>query len=195
MLFRSFDVAAAKMADWFAESARDYTDRQFHQILKDAGFTVDFTMTPTMYDAYKAVIHEQVGLIRSIPEQYLTQVQGMVMRSVQSGRDLHSLSKELRHRYALTRKRAALIARDQNNKATAIMQRARQLEVGITQAVWVHSTAGRHPRPTHVEMSGKTYDIKQGMFDKATGEYVWPGTAINCRCFSKPVLQIGRAHV
>ena len=62
---------------------------------------------------------------------------------------------------------AVIIARDQNNKATASMTRARQNELGITEAIWVHSGAGKHPRPTHVAMNGAKYDVKKGMWDPA----------------------------
>ncbi|KYF05143.1 phage head morphogenesis protein, partial [Salmonella enterica subsp. enterica serovar Typhimurium] len=77
-------------------------------------------------------ITENVNLIRSIPQQHLTQVETLVMQSVGRGRDLKTLTDELEKRYGITRRRAALIARDQNNKATSVMQSARQRSVGIT---------------------------------------------------------------
>jgi uncharacterized protein with gpF-like domain len=55
------------------------------------------------------------------------------------------------------------LARDQNNKATASMTHARQDELGIAEASWVRSGAGKHPRPTHVAMNGKKYDVNKGM--------------------------------
>ena len=186
---RRFEEAAPRLARWFAQSARNRSERELARILREGGFTVRWRMTPAMRDVMQATIGEQVGLIRTIPQQYLGEVEGMVMRSVATGRDLASLYKEIRSRYNLTKKRAALIARDQNNKATATLLRVRQLEVGITEAIWVHSTAGKKPRPTHVANSGRVYDVAKGWFDPAIRKYIWPGTEINCRCVSRPVVK------
>jgi len=183
-----FDKAASQLADYFAEDVEDRTDARMKRILKDGGFTVKFTMTSAMKDIAKATVNQNVSLIKSIPQQYLRNVEGLVMRSVQAGRDLGPLAKDLEKQYGVTKRRAALIARDQNNKATSAFQRARQQELGITKAVWMHSHAGKEPRPTHVKMDGKTYDINKGMWDSAVGEYIFPGQLINCRCTSRSVV-------
>jgi SPP1 gp7 family putative phage head morphogenesis protein len=181
---RNFDKGADKLANWFAQKNKDYADVALKGILKDAGFTVEFRMTAPLNDAYQAVIGEQVGLIRSIASQHLTQVEGMVMRSVQQGRDLGTLSNQLQKQFGVTKRRAALIARDQNNKATATITKTRQLELGITQAKWRHSSAGKEPRPSHVHADGELYDIAKGMY--LDGVWTWPGVEINCRCTSAP---------
>lgn len=186
---KKWSVGADRLGDWFAKSAKKRSEKVLHKILKDAGIAVEFKMTPVVRDIMQATIAEQVGLIKSIPEQYHSQVQGMVMRSVTTGRDLKSLTDDLAKRYRITRKRAAFIARDQNAKATATITRARQQETGITEAIWVHSHAGKTPRPTHLANDGKRYDVKTGWYDPDVGEYIWPGTLINCRCFSRPVVK------
>ena len=112
------------------------------------------------------------------------------MRSVQQGRDLATLTTELETRYGITRRRAALIARDQNNKATAAMTRVRYQELGLTQAIWMHSAGGKEPRPTHVANSGKAYNVSEGWLDPAVNERIWPGTLINCRCVARPILPV-----
>lgn len=183
---RRFEIGAQKLAEWHAQKTRSYTDTALHTALKDAGFSVKFTMTPAMQTAYDAVIAEQVGLIKSIAQQNLQQVETLVMQSVQTGRDLGQLAPELEKRYGITKRRAALIARDQNNKATATLTRHRQQELGITHAVWLHSHGGKTPRPSHVKADGETYEIAKGMF--LDGEWVFPGELINCRCVSRSVI-------
>lgn len=183
-----FDTFARESGRRFAEQATGHADRSFAAALRDAGFTVQFKMTAAARDVMQATIAEQVGLIKSIPSEYLTQVQGSVMRSVQAGRDLGTLSAELQQQFGVTKRRAATISRDQNAKATASMNRVRQLELGITTATWYHSSAGRKPRPTHVAMNGKVYDVAKGMFDPAEGKFVLPGELINCRCFSRSIV-------
>jgi uncharacterized protein with gpF-like domain len=183
---KNFDEGAEKLAVWFAQKTKNYSDGSLQRILKDSGFAVKFTMTESMQNAYVAVINEQVGLIKSIAQQHLTEVQGLVMRSVQQGRKLSTLTDELQHRYALTRKRAILIARDQNNKATATLNRTRRLDMGLTHARWHHSHAGKTPRPSHLKADGEVYDIRKGML--LDGKWTHPGMEINCRCTDSAIL-------
>jgi uncharacterized protein with gpF-like domain len=187
-----FDEAAPKLADYFATAAADRSDRQLARILRDAGFSVKFKMTPAARDIIGASVNQSVALIKSIPSQYLTQVEGAVMRSVQQGRDLKTLTEEIEAQYGVTRRRAAFIARDQNNKATAAITRARQKELGITRAVWVHSGGGKVPRPLHVKWGRdrKTYDVTKGMYDSDEKKWIFPGELINCRCISRSVISV-----
>jgi SPP1 gp7 family putative phage head morphogenesis protein len=187
---RNFDEAAPKLADWFSRTARSRSDGALRSILRNGGFTVRFTLTPPMRDVLDATINQNVTLIRSIPAQYLTQVEGAVMRSVTAGRDLESLAKELQDHYGVTKRRAAFIARSQNNLATASMTRVRQVQLGITEAIWVHSGGGKHPRPSHMKASrDKTrYDTSKGWLDPEVGKYIFPGELPNCRCVSKPLV-------
>jgi hypothetical protein len=179
---RRFDEAAPRLARWFATSASRRSADSLRGILRDAGMTVEFKMTPGMRDVFEATIAENVALIKSISSTYHGQVQGLVMRSVAAGRDLGPLAKEIEARYGVTKRRAALIARDQNNKATAVMTRARQQEVGITEAIWLHSAGGKEPRKTHLANTGKKYDPAKGWFDPdpRVRKRIWPGELINC---------------
>lgn len=188
---KRFNEASSDLARYFAQSARRRSDDQLRMILKKGGFTVEFNMTPAMRDIMRATVDEQIGLIRSIPQQYFIQVRGAVMRSVQTGRDLGALSKEIEAMGVVTRKRAALIARDQNNKATASMNRARQVELGVNKAVWLHSHAGKKPRPTHLANDGRVYDPARGWFDPdpKVRRFIWPGELICCGCVSRSVIK------
>lgn len=181
-----FDEWAPKIAEAYLQGAYKASDSAFRNSLAEAGWAVEFKMTPAMRDALEAQIAENISLIRSIPEQYLTQVEGVVMRSYSAGRDLETMVKDLRKLYPAASHRAVLIARDQSNKANAIVNRTRQLELGITEAIWQHSHAGKNPRPDHVAADGKRYDINKGCL--IGGEYVHPGQEINCRCTSRAVL-------
>lgn len=187
---RRFDELAPKMAEWFVAGSKARVDGTMQRDLRQAGFTVKFKMTKAMRDAYNAVIDENVGLIKSIAEQHMTGVRTALMQSVQNGRDLAYLTEQLEKRIGITKRRAAFIARDQNNKATAVMVRTRALELGVTKARWVHSAGGKQPRPEHVKAGRERleFDLAKG-HDFNNGEgIVWPGTAINCRCVAVPIV-------
>lgn len=182
-----FDGLADTLGHRLTDRVLAHSDNALASGLKGEGFTVKFTMSNPMREAYQAVLAENVSLIKSIASQHATEVEGLVMRSVARGRDLGTLTKELRARYGITQRRAALIARDQNNKATSVMQAARQKAIGITQGVWKHSHAGKVPRPSHLKANGTTFDLSKGLH--LDGKWVMPGEEINCRCGWQPVIE------
>lgn len=188
---RRFEAMAPKLATWFATSIDKRSTAVLKKVLRDGGLTVKFKMTPELKDVMAAAIAENVSLIKSIPQQYHTEVEGLVMRSVSTGRDLRQLTRDLRKRYPITEKRARLIALDQNNKATSMIQRTRQAEAGIEEGVWMHSHAGKEPRRTHLANDGNTFSIKAGWFDPdpKVRKRIWPGELINCRCTWKPIVE------
>lgn len=181
-----FEEYAPKIADAYIAGQFKLSDSAFMNALRDAGWTVQFKMTPAVRDALKASLSANVDLIRSIPEKYANQIEGVVMRSYAAGRDLAGMVKGIQEVYPTTYDRASLIARDQSNKANATVTRARQMELGITQAMWMHSHAGKVPRPDHVAANGKIYNIAKGCL--ISGEYIQPGEEINCRCTSRAIL-------
>lgn len=183
-----FDKLSLDLSKEFARKSFGLTQTQMRAALKEAGFTVKFTPTDASRAAYQAVVAEQVNLIKSIPAEYLKAVESKVWNSVMKGGDMHALSVDLRKTYGVTRDRAATIARDQNNKAKAIIEATRREELGITHAIWQHSAGGKVPRATHVALSGKAYLIAQGAYDSAEGKYILPGELINCRCTSRAVV-------
>ena len=183
---KRFDDAAPQIAEAYLKQMFRMSDSGMKQALKTAGFAVQFEMTPAMRDAFEASLAENISLIKSIPEQYLSDVEGIVNRSYAAGRDLATMVEELRQRHKVTSDRAVLIARDQSNKANAVVIRTRQMSLGLTEAVWMHSHAGHTPRPSHLAANGETYKIAEGMF--LDGKWVQPGQEINCRCVSRAVI-------
>lgn len=188
---RRFNEGADELAAYFARETADRSDAALRAILKRSGIAVDFRMTAQARDLIQAAVAENVALIRSLPAQYMTQVEGHVMRAVQVGHDLSTLTKEITAQGGVTRRRAAFIARDQSAKATAAQVKMRQEEIGVTEAIWVHSGGGKTPRPSHVAFAagrdgGNRYNVKEGAL--IDGKRIWPGTEINCRCVSRSVI-------
>jgi uncharacterized protein with gpF-like domain len=183
---RRFDEAAPKIAEAYLRGSFRATDSAMRQALKAAGLSVKFQLTPAMRDAFNASLAENVGLIRSIPEEYLQKVEGVVARSYVAGRDLETMVAQIRRLYPQASNRAVLIARDQSNKANAVAIRARQLELGIEEALWLHSHGGKVPRPDHLAADGRRYKVAEGC--KISGVFIQPGELINCRCTSRSIL-------
>lgn len=188
---KRFSEAAPRLAAFFAQRTARQSETVLRRILRDAGVTVKFKMTAELRDIMRATVAENVSLIKSIGSQYHTDVEGLVMRSVSTGRDLSDLTKELQARYGITERRAKFIALDQNNKATSAIQRERQVSVGLEEGVWMHSHAGKEPRPTHLANDGKRFSISQGWFDPdpRVRKKIWPGILPRCRCTWRPVVR------
>lgn len=185
---KRFDWVAPKLADWFSQKASKRSDDGLKHILRKGGISVKFKMSKAQKEILQATVVENVALIKSIPQKYHTAIVPLVMNSVKQGRRLDELTRDLQKQFKATRNRAILIARDQNNKATSALTRARQTEMGIGEAVWLHSGGGHKPRRTHVANSGKRYDVNKGWYDPDEKKRIWPGELINCRCVSKSVI-------
>lgn len=183
--FTKFDEIAPRVAaNFVAKNARNI-EKNFEIQMSKRKFGIKFELTPEMQAVAHAEIVQNVTLIQSIPSQYFTEIEGLVMRSVAAGGDLKSLSQELRVRFGLTRDRAAKIALDQNKKVNAVLTRLRQKELGITKAIWLHQTC-LHPRQSHIDYSGKEYDVEKGAL--IDGELIFPGQKIGCHCVSRGIL-------
>lgn len=183
-----FNEVADELARRFVKQAQGHADRQLSLDLQRNGFAIKFKPSQAMKQTAALSAAENVTLIKSIPEQYLSQVEGAVMRSALAGGDLGTLTADLKERYGITHRRAAFIARDQNRKVGEAMTRTRQMGLGITEAIWQHSHGGKHPRESHVKAGRDKlrYRLDKGAY--IDGQWIFPGSEPNCRCVSKPII-------
>lgn len=175
-----FYERADEIATRFISKTEKHTTRSFQKALKDAGMTIEFKPTQPVKDAMEAAVNENVLLIKSIADHHLSEVNQMVMRAVSNGSDWTGVAEQLEDRFGITKRRAHNIVRDQESKATASINRARQIETGLFEAIWVHSAGGKTQRASHVKAGRDKlkFDVREGAL--IDGERIWPGTEINC---------------
>ena len=204
-----FSNEASAMAEGFVNRALSHHNLAFKDSLAKVGIGASLAMdaaplhqlapiklqlTKRLKGAIRSKLTKNTELITSIPSQYISEIEQHVVASISSGRDLKSLTDYLQERMEITKRRASLIARDQNNKATALIHQARQLDLGITKAKWIHTAASIHPRTdTHGAFAdgdsefgdgGPLYDVEVGVdFGDDFGAVI-PGQAISCGCLS-----------
>jgi SPP1 gp7 family putative phage head morphogenesis protein len=197
----------SKFSKMFADLARPLAESMVFQSAKassvavssslkelSGGLTIkaDTLKSGPVSDILKASVAENVGLIKSIPANYLDNVRGAVMRSITSGNGLQDLVPFLERQEGVTKRRAENIALDQTRKAYQSINDERMKAAGVQEYEWVHSGGGQKPRPHHVEMSGNIYRYDDPpVIDPNTGERGTPGQVPNCRCTSRPVLRFG----
>ncbi len=185
---KKFNDMAKKIATDFAIKSANATNSAMLSALRDAGWMVKMPDTSAYKDVMKANIQWNVSLIKSIPEKYFGQIEAIVSNGFTRGHDLAYITEQIHDKTGATMDRAALIARDQNKKISETVQTARRKQLGITQAIWKHSHAGKYPRQSHLKADGKIYNIDEGCL--IDGEYIYPGEEINCKCMSKAILPI-----
>jgi uncharacterized protein with gpF-like domain len=177
-----FDKAAKGIAAWFAESAERRSRADIQRKFKTAGFTVKLKMTPFIESKVGEKAQEAADLIKSIPKEYLRRVQAATMKNFKAGRDLAALKKEILDIGESTKNRAALIARDQMDKATQAFAIAEAQSVGATKGRWLHVPGVKSSRRTHVAFDGQEFDLDRGLYDEDAGKEVLPGQLPYCSC-------------
>lgn len=198
-LARKFEILYQRLAPSLAKriiaNVEAASKSSLHSSLAEAtgGLSLKTSViTGRVREIVTASTAENVGLIKSIPRQYFDRIQGTVMRAITSGRGQADVLDMITKIGESTKKRAALIARDQTSKATTAINAARMQDLGIQKFEWLHSSAGKEPRPLHVEMSGNIYSLNDPpVIDEDTGERGLPGQLINCRCRMAPVIDFG----
>lgn len=197
-LHKRFNVLFSKAAGGLAEALAHGISKQaavgLGQSLKEVSGGVTLktdVVSGAVADVVKASIKQNVALIKSIPSKYFLEIEGAVMRSIQTGKGMADLQPHLEKQYGVTKRRAALIARDQTSKATTAINRARMQGLGVKKFKWLHSMGGKEPRPLHkYELNGNVYSFDDlPVIDEATGERGLPGQLINCRCRMVPVIE------
>jgi len=187
-----------KNADPLAKAMIQQTEKSSAVSLKTSlkklsgGLSLNTSVVPSgMEDVSKALVQENVNLIKSIPEEYLKKIEGAIMRSITSGNGLADLGPELKKYSGQTDRRVSLLALDQTRKAYNSINKQRMQAVGVKQFEWVHSGGSREPRKSHMEISGNIYDFDdlplKGQEGFVNGQF--PGQAINCRCTMIPVIE------
>lgn len=196
-LTNTFNALFARKAKGLAETMLAQTERAatagVYSSLKalSGGLSLKASIvTPDMVDTFKAIISENVGLIKSISTDYLNQVQGSVMRSIANGNGLADLVPALEKYDGMTHRRAHNIALDQTRKAYNNVARDKMQALGVAEYEWIHSGGSNQPRQDHIEMDGNVYRFDDPpVIDEATGERGIPGQAPNCRCTMRPVFR------
>lgn len=187
---RYFASMARRLATDVVEAAYSTNKAAWQGQVRREGFDIPMQLTDAQRTIMDVKVADNAALIRSIPEQYFTKIEGDVSRGFLAGRDLEAIASELRKTGESTTKRAALIARDQSNKLTAQMNSARQRELGVRYAYWKHSTVDKDPRVNHLRASRDKwiFDTQVGVDMGDSFGFVLPGVAINCRCGSRSII-------
>lgn len=158
-------------------------------------FGIDvFGNDPTLTEWLKATAGDNARLIKTIPEQYLNQVESIVIGNMRSGLRPSEIEKQLTEQLGVTQRRARVIARDQSSKVSNGLARKRMESAGVKHFRWVTSKDSR-VRDEHTVLANRVTKYGKGIYsfedlplDK-NGQPIAPGIPISCRCIQQPVLE------
>lgn len=162
------------------------------EIQSRLGYRVDvYRSEPWLADAQENWVARNSSLIKTIPQQYMAQVETLIREAALKGTDPKELQRQIRELTGVSERRAKVIARDQIAKANAELTQYRQEDLGIKEYTWLTSRdervrgtpGGRYAsaRPSHYAREGDKFSWSS---PPAGGH---PGMAILCRCVAIPV--------
>lgn len=206
-----FSKDTKKIVEKLLKKTNRYSNYQLNEALKKmlgdgakAFMLTGSAISPEKSEIMKALLFENVSLIKSIPNEYFKQITGAVARSIENGEGVKWLAKQLREYGAKTERRAQLIAQDQTRKAYNTINLRNFQESGVRKAKWNHSGGSRDPRKYHetkwdgvsgIEdgepngLDGFIFDIDNPpIINKKTREHGLPGQLPYCRCTMSVVL-------
>jgi SPP1 gp7 family putative phage head morphogenesis protein len=134
---------------------------------------------PWLNDAIADFTRENVALLKSIPEQFFTELEKTLSADIADGARWEDMAADVEDRYGVASSRAELIARDQVGKFNGDLNRVRQTDLGITKFVW-RTMGDERVREEHQQRNGQSYEWS----DPPDGET--PGEPISCRCYAEP---------
>jgi SPP1 gp7 family putative phage head morphogenesis protein len=181
-----FVSAASKTADKFVKSVNNQNQNRFNRNADRFGIDV-FGDSPQLQDLLQASALDNTRLITTIPEQYLNNVQSIVMSNMRSGLRPANIAAQLQNQFGVTQRRATLIARDQTTKLNGEITKTRQNNAGFEFFKWNDSSDSR-VRTDHEDIANADIGYGKGVYrwddppknDK--GEAIIPGQEIQCRC-------------
>ncbi|AUR97635.1 head morphogenesis domain protein [Vibrio phage 1.243.O._10N.261.54.B5] len=188
-----FNRFAERMASKFVQAVNVQNQQQFQNQYKSFGINI-YAGNQAVSDYLDATVKDNVRLIKSIPDQYLTQVESIVLGNMRAGMRPSAINKQLQDQFGVTERRARVISRDQTSKASNGLAKKRMQSAGFEYYEWITSEDER-VRSRHRKISDKVTAYGKGIYrwddpplsDK--GEPISPGTDYSCRCIARPVLE------
>lgn len=143
-------------------------------------------------------INKNVGLIKSLPEQYLSQIETIVNNGVVSGARFSTIQKEIISKTGANSKlanRIKTIARNEVQTINSQITLRRSEALGIKKGIY-RTSEDERVRKCHAELNGVEFEIKKGAWSKTCGKFIQPGiTDINCRCSYSPIIEVENAII
>lgn len=133
---------------------------------------------------------ENTGLISTLPEEALGEMQNIVENGFLNGKSNRDIVKEIQERFNSSRNKARFYAVDQLAKLNASITKQQQTECGVEEYIW-SSSKDQRVRERHEQLDGTKHRWDTPpIVDEQTGRRAHPGEDYRCRCVALPVFNI-----
>jgi len=184
--YNNININARKVASEFVGQTDAVNKTRFYKSIENAiGINMQsIVQNEGLNDILIATTRENVNLITSISDQYLSKIETLVFTNTTQGSTAGSMIKQIQEIGRTTAKRAKLIARDQSSKLNSAINQQRQQNLGVEEYVW--RTAGdERVRPSHDVKNGKVF-----RWDDPPKDTGHPGQDVQCRCVAQPIIKV-----
>jgi uncharacterized protein with gpF-like domain len=145
---------------WALKVEQVHRGKWVRSVMSATDVNLDTVLTAgDVNDTIDASLNWNVSLIRDVSSELQKRVANSVFAGFQRRAPAPEIAKEITEATGMARARARRISADQTTKLGAQLNRARQLQAGITKFMWIHSSK-RHPRSWHLLRDRKVYDWK-----------------------------------
>ncbi|KWN75801.1 phage head morphogenesis protein [Burkholderia ubonensis] len=140
-------------------------------------------------ETMRALMAEQVGLIKSIPLEAAERVHRLTIEALEDSTRAASISKAIQESGAVAKSRADLIARTEVSRAATSLTEARARAVGSTHYIW-RTSGDSDVRAGHRAMEGRVCSWAEPPEVDENGRVMrfHPGQIWNCRCWAEPII-------
>ena len=180
------------------ERFADIEARKFASLIEqraDRAFSVDiFIDNENLQAVLNSAIQENVKLIKSIPDRYLSSVETIINTNTRAGLRASAIQSLIVDQFGKSSKQAKLIAVDQTLKTYGSIAQNRIRGAGYEYFKWVTSKDER-VRDEHRSIASADVGYGPGVYrfddpPKENGEPVLPSVPIRCRCIARPVTRL-----
>jgi SPP1 gp7 family putative phage head morphogenesis protein len=176
---RRIALLAEQNALRVAEHSRKELNKQVRTVAN-----IDVHADPAILAGHiETFVEDNVRLVKSLMTDELDDLKGIVLRGARAGLRYEDIADDIVEKFGATKRRAALIARDQVTTLNAELTRIRQQQVGIEQYTW-STVKDERVRKSHRALEGTTQ--RWDAPPTVDGQPAHPGQPINCRCQAIP---------
>ncbi len=177
------DTALGKVGAQVATLTKEQWARQAKAVMGVDLSEVEPNLTSTMERLRK----EHVGLIRTMAEDKARRVKA-ILDDAPNAR-VETLRAHIMEDTGVTKRQAALIARDQVLSLNSEVTQKRHEAAGVTKYIWRTSGDG-DVRPAHKALDGKSFSYDDPpVVDRKSGRRARPGEDYQCRCTMEPLIE------
>lgn len=181
-----------------SKTAQNTSLREWKRMVRNTlgiDLTTDYFKGDFYGDAIEKWISQNILLIKSLPTETLGNMRQILLDSYMKGKPIRQIQKDIQEEYNVSKRRAALLARDQIASLNAQITKLQHQDAGVKKYRWSSSKDSR-VRECHAELDGKVFswdDPPEMWYDTKskgrvyTGRFCHPGEDICCRCVAIPV--------